>query len=267
MTRRERLERKLEKRIEWAEARKSAAAMEFSRADLSEEKSGIPFGQPILVGHHSERRHRRAIERADNAMRRSVENADMAQHHAGAAAGLRSQLNRSIFSDDPNAVEALEAKIAKMEAERELNNKINAIVRQKPRAVATPEKIRSLVALGMSEPTANKLFENQYGLGVGIPSYVNTNLGGRITEARKRVENIKERKQRQQAADNAAGGVLITGAGDYVSITFAEKPEREILDDLKSAGFFWGNGSWGGKRADIPACVMEMTVEPEAVEG
>ena len=78
MTRRERLERKLEKRIEWAEARKSAAAMEFSRADLSEEKSGIPFGQPILVGHHSERRHRRVIERADHAMRRSVENADMA---------------------------------------------------------------------------------------------------------------------------------------------------------------------------------------------
>jgi len=259
MTRRERLERKLEKRIKWAEARKSAAAMEFSRADLSEKKSGIPFGQPILVGHHSERRHRLAIERADNAMRRSVENADMAQHHAGAAAGLRSQLDRSIFSDDPDAVEALEAKIAKMEAERELNNRINAIVRQKPRAVATPDKIMSLVALGMSEPTANKLFENQYGLGVGIPSYVNANIGGRITEARKRVEEIKARKQRQQAAENASGGVLITGAGDYVSITFAEKPEREILNDLKSAGFYWGRGCWSGLRDNIPASVTGMT--------
>lgn len=255
MTRRERLEAKLEKRMDWASARRRQAEVAFDRADLSEEKSGIPFGQPILVGHHSERRHRRAIERADNAMRQAVENTEMAQHHASAAAGLRSQLDRSIFSDDPDAVEALEAKIAKMEAERELNNKINAIVRQKPRAVATTEKIRSLVALGMSEPTANKLFENQYGLGVGIPSYVNANLGGRITEARKRVESIKARKKRQQTAENAAGGVLITGDGDYVSITFAEKPEREILDDLKSAGFYWGGGCWSGLMDNIPASV------------
>ncbi|WP_266214530.1 DUF3560 domain-containing protein [Paraliomyxa miuraensis] len=33
----------------------------------------IPFGQPILVGHHSEGRHRRDLERADASMRRSVE--------------------------------------------------------------------------------------------------------------------------------------------------------------------------------------------------
>ena len=31
--------------------------------------AGIPAGQPILVGHHSERRHRRALERSDTNMR------------------------------------------------------------------------------------------------------------------------------------------------------------------------------------------------------
>ncbi|WP_132290495.1 DUF3560 domain-containing protein [Kribbella sp. VKM Ac-2568] len=30
----------------------------------------IPLGQPILVGHHSERRHRRDIERMDRLMQR-----------------------------------------------------------------------------------------------------------------------------------------------------------------------------------------------------
>tara|TARA_R100000781_G_scaffold113591_1_gene82398 strand:+ start:7599 stop:8519 length:921 start_codon:yes stop_codon:yes gene_type:complete len=45
----------------------------FKKADMSEEATGIPFGQPILVGHHSERRHRKTIERADNAMRKSIE--------------------------------------------------------------------------------------------------------------------------------------------------------------------------------------------------
>src|SRR5699024_10261000 len=43
--------------------------------------SHIPPGQPILVGHHSEGRHRRDLRRFDNNMRRSVENSEkMADH-------------------------------------------------------------------------------------------------------------------------------------------------------------------------------------------
>jgi hypothetical protein len=34
---------------------------------------GIPFGQPILVGHHSERRHRRDVDRIDSNMRKAVD--------------------------------------------------------------------------------------------------------------------------------------------------------------------------------------------------
>lgn len=33
----------------------------------------IPFGQPILVGHHSESRHRNALKRQDEKMRKSIE--------------------------------------------------------------------------------------------------------------------------------------------------------------------------------------------------
>lgn len=35
--------------------------------------AGIPLGQPILVGHHSERRHRRDLERINQATRRSID--------------------------------------------------------------------------------------------------------------------------------------------------------------------------------------------------
>ena len=48
----------------------------------------IPFGQPILVGHHSERRHRRDIERMDNGMRKAVsafKTAEYWQRRAAAA--------------------------------------------------------------------------------------------------------------------------------------------------------------------------------------
>jgi hypothetical protein len=43
---------------------------------------GIEPGQPILVGHHSERRHRRAIARSDNNMRASIEEQGKAEHYA-----------------------------------------------------------------------------------------------------------------------------------------------------------------------------------------
>lgn len=42
--------------------------------------SGIPFGQPILVGHHSEGRHRAALKRQDSRMRKSIEEDEKAKY-------------------------------------------------------------------------------------------------------------------------------------------------------------------------------------------
>jgi hypothetical protein len=50
---------------------------------------GIPFGQPILVGHHSEGRARRDVARMDAGMRRSIAEADYASHLADRAEGAR----------------------------------------------------------------------------------------------------------------------------------------------------------------------------------
>lgn len=61
MTRRERLERKLERRQQWAESRerKAESARRASDAVLLP-----PGGEPIKIGHHSEKRHRAAIRKA-----------------------------------------------------------------------------------------------------------------------------------------------------------------------------------------------------------
>ncbi len=67
---------------ESAEARSNAA---YKKADLSEETTGIVFGQPILVGHYSEKRHRKTIERTDNAMRKSVEESKKAREYKNKA--------------------------------------------------------------------------------------------------------------------------------------------------------------------------------------
>lgn len=41
---------------------------------------GIPFGQPILVGHHSEQRHRRALEQSSRRTQKSIEEDERAQY-------------------------------------------------------------------------------------------------------------------------------------------------------------------------------------------
>ena len=35
-------------------------------------------------------------------------------------------------------------------------------------------------------------------------------------------------------------------------VTFAEKPERAILDALRAAGYQWGGGHWSGKHDALP---------------
>ncbi|MGD9724772.1 MAG: DUF3560 domain-containing protein, partial [Pirellulales bacterium] len=64
-TRRERLERRLEKRQEWGEKRDAQATQLFDRAHMLAQQ--IPLGQPILIGHHSERGHRRHIAKIEAA--------------------------------------------------------------------------------------------------------------------------------------------------------------------------------------------------------
>lgn len=71
--------RKAERRREWAVSagRKSDEYYEKSNKD----RDFLSLGEPIKVGHHSERRHRKAIEDAWNNMGKSVEFSDKASEH------------------------------------------------------------------------------------------------------------------------------------------------------------------------------------------
>jgi Domain of unknown function (DUF3560) len=71
----------------------------------------IPFGQPILVGHHSEGRHRRDIARIDQGMRTSIAEADKAEHFAD-----RAQAAENYRASRENVPTTLR-RIAKLEAD------------------------------------------------------------------------------------------------------------------------------------------------------
>lgn len=251
MTRRQRLERKLDKREEWGAKAKNRSDQSFDAA--REVTEHIPFGQPILVGHHSEARHRRALARSDSRMRKGCEQKKLAEHHASKGKGLSRQLETSIFSDDTDAVAAIEARIAEREQERDRWKLYNTSCRTaKPDpTVLDKSQLASLQSI-------MRHARYQMGKNGQVPGYVLTNLGGNIRSDRERIKIIKARVERAQRAEDA-GGVLIAKSGDYCSVTFAEKPAWEIRRALKAAGFGWSGGSWNGRTADLPAEISAST--------
>ena len=122
-TRRERRERRSLARREWANKRNAKADDALDRAEKAVE--GIPPGQPILVGHHSEATHRRALDRHDSAMRKGREHAAMALKHDSAADALENELSRSVYSDDPDAAERLKERIDGLLAKRAWMHQVN----------------------------------------------------------------------------------------------------------------------------------------------
>lgn len=253
-TRRERLENKLEKREEWAEKANARSASRFNNAHTLAHQ--IPLGQPILVGHHSEKRHRAHLAKMDTNMRKGIEEQDKAAHHAGKADGLERQLETNIFSDDADAIEQIREKIANLEGQREWAKKVNAAWRKAKKPTANDAegwgKVAETLGVDMEKvQPARKNMATDFMDRAPFPPYVGSNLSGNIGRYKKRIQHIERMQERSQAAEDA-GGINIEGTGDYVSITFAEKPEWEILKTLKAAGFYWSSGSWHGKRADIP---------------
>lgn len=251
MTRRERLERKIDRRQEWADKAEARSISQYNQAH--EMASVIPFGQPILVGHHSEKRDRNYRGRIESKFRSAFENHDLAQHHESKAAGLQDQLDRAIFTDDDNAIEALEARIQENEEKRERMKLVNKLYRK--------ADVEGLKAIGIDyEALKTKLAEAgaYWGKAPHLP-YEMSNLGGRITADRKRLEFIKTQNQRKAAAEESPSGVVIQPCdGGYCRVTFAEKPDRSVLDALKAAGFWWGKGSWAGKQEALPEVVKSM---------
>lgn len=112
----ERARRKAE-RFETAAAnseKKSNAAYEASH----EGRDFLSLGEPIKIGHHSEKRHRALIERNHNRMGKSVELGEKAKQQAEKAAYYESLANKIDLSM-PESIEFFEYKVEEAKARHE----------------------------------------------------------------------------------------------------------------------------------------------------
>ncbi|MES1975742.1 MAG: DUF3560 domain-containing protein [Pseudomonadota bacterium] len=222
-TYRERKEARVENLREWAGKREQRASAVF--------EANRPFTEDYAFntqpGHIPVRARIIAQEdRAHDSLRK-------AQGMVSRAAGIESQLDSSIYDDDPDAIERLEERVAALEAKREKIKADNAAFRK-----AHPE-LRALSA---------------YERGQAMPhaGYELTNLSGNIKRNRDRLVVVRQRKARQERSEAAGGVAVEQRASGYCSVTFAEKPSRDVIDALKVADFHWNKGSWWGKTDALP---------------
>lgn len=246
MTRRERLERKAERLRGWAATRDVAAAAVFKAGEVYRGDTAFNT-QP---GHIPERA--RLIAREDRAYASHQKAVGMSSR----ADGIEHALDRSIYSDDPDALESLAARIAELEAEREKMKAGNAAFKRGG-IDAVREACGDKMTLDAAKMMSLCHWEKR-----PFPSYAVTNIGANIRRLQKRGEEIKRAAERQRRVE-AAGGVLITesDASEYSRVQFEEKPAAEILDALRAAGWWWAGGGWQGKRETMPQIVRDLAAE------
>jgi prefoldin subunit 5 len=172
--------------------------------------SVIPLGQPILVGHHSEGRHRAHLKRIDSAYRRGTEASDKAGYYEGKAA--TAEANQSISGDDPEAMKRYQEKLAKLEETQEFMKSVNKAWKQGKAA---------LMALGLSEEESEKTANEKT---KPCPSWMLGNNSAEIRRVKEKIETLKK-------LDNMTAEDIIFNGGKMV-VNAEINRVQFIFDDI-----------------------------------
>lgn len=238
-----------EDRIDRLTARSDKASQESEARFNRFRQIGRRFevGQPILVGHHSEKGARADIARMDNNMRAGL--AAVKQAEDLSARAIAAEANTAISADDEDAVIKLKAKIEALEAKQAKMKAVNAA---HARYLKDPA---SLVTSGLDEEgqARVRLFkpENSWDKHP-YASYELTNNNNNLRSAKIRLVDL-QRDRKQQAETGPLDPIPFTGGTleidtdlNRVQLFFGGKPDASIRSELKANGFRWApsQGAW-----------------------
>jgi hypothetical protein len=199
-------------------AQKAEQEAEQRRQSAEKLMDAIPFGQPILVGHHSEKMHRRHLEKINYDMNKSFELQDKAKHYENKVNNLKNPY--AISSDDPDAIKLLKEKIAAKEQE-------HAFWKAK-----------------IPNQNAKSCFDEDSAHWRNIQM---ASIKAEIRRLKKRVDELHA-IEKMEDIDKEVNGVHVftDKLENRLKIIFPSIPSKEIRDFLKSRGFHWSpyNKAW-----------------------
>lgn len=241
-------------------AEKNHAAASAKREESREMMSAIPMGQPILIGHHSEKRDRNFREKAWNKLGQAValsEKAEYYEHKAQAA-----ENNHAISSDDPEAIKLLKEKLEKLEKLQNIMKAANKIVRSKK--LTDEEKIQEMVKLGLSEEGAANALKPDFCGRVGFASYSLQNNNANIKRVKDRIKELEKRANDETTEEEINGIRIVDNVEDNrLQVFFEGIPAAEIRSKLKSNGFRWSryNGCWQSYRSERAKRIAQQVAQ------
>ena len=231
----ERREARIERLQDRADRHDEAAQEAADRARAAVD--GIPFGQPNINGCLTG-----AYNRHDAAMRTSIRESDKADHARDKARAAMN--NHAISSDDPEALNRLREKLARLEKLQEQMKAANAAIRLKDTAKGDAK----LAELGFSPIDIAKLRKPDFMGRVGFPSYALTNNGATIRSVKERIAQLEARAAAPapEGWTFDGGEVICNVAENRLQIRFEDIPDPSIRARLKANGFRWShfNGVW-----------------------
>lgn len=187
----------------------------------------IPMGQPILVGHHSEVRHRRALETSHRNIRKAIGMDEKAEHYER----LAQQSSFVISSDDDNALPKLQAKLQQLEhlqAEmKQVNREYKKESRQQVSVLSDDEK----QALRRHNIQSGKYFAG----------FQLTNNAATIRQVKLRIKQLTAEATRTVSADIEGNGFTVSEhkEDNRVWVTFTTKPQHKVCQIMRTYGFKW----------------------------
>lgn len=251
----ERLENRRHAHQELAAKRQREASARFD-SNAIQTLRGMQ-GEPIKVGHHSEKRHRRLFERADNDMRAGSEALDKAKHHREKAATVGTG---GVSQDDPDALAKVRGQLVEREARQTTWKRVNAWLRPLgltigddwgPAAYAKLyEHLSEEEAAAVVKSLADAVRFEPGRLPLKFPAYKLTNNNAQIKRLRQRVAKLEQLPDADADPER-----LATGPDGYaetrpdlgrVAVEFRGKPAEEVRSLLKRHGFRWSSrqGAW-----------------------
>lgn len=234
------------------EQRRAARAARLSKraARLAEEGAAkierarkmagvIPFGQPIHVGHHSERQDERFRKKIHETFRSGYETTKAAER-AARRASLAAE-SQAISSDDPMAIEKLRAKLADEEATHALHVKGNAIIRKY--GADESGAVRAMLEIGIPPADVQQAMTHHFG--PKPTGFFTQNSAANIRRIKDRIKYLSEHRS-GAATPETIGEIEIFEEDNRTKMRFPGKPSDTIRARLKSSGFRWSptTGTW-----------------------
>jgi hypothetical protein len=220
----EKKERKIERCLERVADLNEISSQEFDRARSLQ--SVIPLGQPILVGHHSEGRHRAHLKRIDSAYRKGTEAYDKAAYYEKKATNARK--SRSISGGDPEAMNRYQKKLENLLKTQAYMKGVNKAWKQGKAA---------LIAFGLSESESENLASDTK---KPCPTWMLSNNSAEIRRVKEQIEALKKLDSMDEENIKFNGGEMVINVEiNRVQFIFDDIPAPEKRALLKSRGFKW----------------------------